>query len=134
VRYVAYYQLWTTVCLNDRPPVFGKARRRAHTSDTLAGSRFEEFRRNGTGKFIAVEAIERLLREVRARHVILSYSSGGRATAAELHEVVASVGRVVEVLEVDYRRNVMGGMRWTNAWVAEAESPHREFLFLIEKT
>jgi adenine-specific DNA-methyltransferase len=133
VRYAAYYHVWTTVCLNDRPPVFGKARRRADTSDTVAGSPFEEFRRNGTGKFIAVEAIEQLLREVRARHVLLSYSSGGRATAAELHEVVASVGRVVEVQEVDYRRNVMAGMRWTNAWVAEAESPHREFLFLIEK-
>jgi adenine-specific DNA-methyltransferase len=134
VRYAAYYHLWTTVCLNDEPPVFGKARRRADTSDTVARSAFEEFRRNGTGKFIAVEAIERLLREVRARHVLLSYSSGGRATAAELHEVAASVGRVVEVQEVDYRRNVMAGMRWKNAWVAEAESPHREFLFLIEKT
>jgi adenine-specific DNA-methyltransferase len=134
VRYAAYYHLWTTVCLNDRPPVFGKAKRRVDTSDTVARSPFEEFRRSESGHFIAVEAIEQLLREVRAQHIILSYSSGGRATADELTEVISSVGRVVEVLEVDYRKNVMAGMRWTNEWISEAETPNREFLFLIEKS
>jgi len=134
VRYAAYYHLWTTLCLNDRPAIFGKARRRGDSSDTQAGSIFEDFRRNDAGRFIVVEAIERMLRAVRARHVILSYSSGGRATAEELHEVISSVGRVIEVVEIDYRRNVMAGMRWTNKWVRLAESPHTEFLFLIEKT
>lgn len=134
VRYAAYYHLWTTICLNDRPPVFGKAKRRVDTSDTVACSPFEEFRRGESGHFLAVEAIERLLREVRAQHIILSYSSGGRATAEELNDVISSVGRVVEVLEVDYRKNVMAGMRWTNEWIAEAEAPNREFLFLIEKS
>jgi adenine-specific DNA-methyltransferase len=133
VRYAAYYHLWTTVCLNDQPPIFGKAGRRADTSDTVAHSPFEEFRRAESGSFIAVEAIERLLREVRARHVILSYSSGGRATAEELNEVISSVGRPMQVLEMDYRKNVMAGMRWTNEWIAAAESPNREFLFLVEK-
>jgi adenine-specific DNA-methyltransferase len=133
VRYSAYYHLWTTVCLNDKPPIFGKVKRRADTSDKVTNSPFEEFRKSESGRFIAVEAIERLLREIRAQHVILSYSSGGRATAEELNEVISSVGRVVEVLEVDYRKNVMAGMRWTNEWVAEAELPNREFLFLIEK-
>jgi adenine-specific DNA-methyltransferase len=134
VRYAAYYHLWTTVCLNDKPPVFGKAKRRVDTSDTVACSPFEEFRRGESGHFIAVEAIERLLREVRAQHVILSYSSGGRATAEELNEVISSLGRIVEVLEIDYRKNVMAGMRWTNEWISEAELPNREFLFLIEKS
>lgn len=133
VRYAAYYHLWTTVCLNDKPAVFGKARRRADTSDTVAGSPFEEFRRGESGRFIAVEAVERLLREVRAKHILLSYSSGGRATAAELNEVMAGAGRVIEVLQMDYRRNVMAGMRWTHKWVAEAATPNKEFLFLIEK-
>lgn len=133
VRYSAYYHLWTTVCLNDKPLVFGKAKRRADTSDKVTCSPFEEFRKRENGRFIAVEAIERLLREVRAQHIILSYSSGGRATAEELNEVISSVGRVVEVLEVDYRKNVMAGMRWTNEWVVEAELPNREFLFLVEK-
>jgi adenine-specific DNA-methyltransferase len=133
VRYAAYYHLWTTVCLNDKPAIFGKAKRRADTSDTVANSVFEEFRKSDSGRFIVVEAIERLLREVRARHIILSYSSGGRATAEELNEVIASVGRVVELVEVDYRKNVMASMCWTNEWVSETRAQNREFMFLIEK-
>jgi adenine-specific DNA-methyltransferase len=133
VRYAAYYHLWTSICLFDRPPLFGKANRRADSSDVLSASVFEDFRRNNDGRFIVVEAIERLLQQTKARHVILSYSSGGRATAEELNDVISRSGKVVEVVEVDYKRNVMGGMRWTNEWVRDADESNREFLFLIEK-
>ena len=40
VRYAAYYHLWTTVCLNDVPDVFGKAKRRVDSSDKVASSVF----------------------------------------------------------------------------------------------
>lgn len=133
VRYAAYYHLWTTVCLNDQPLLFGKAKRRADTSDVVAPSVFEEFRRDANGHFIALEAIERLLKLTKAKHIILSYSSGGRATAEGLNSAISAAGRLVDVIEVDYRKNVMADMRWTNEWVREAEAPNREFLFLIEK-
>ena len=134
VRYASYYHLWSTVCLNDRPELFGKALRRKDTSDTLASSVFEEFRRNGrTGQFVAVEAIERLIRNTRARWIILSYSSGGRATAGELDEILRSNSSLIEAVEIDYKRNVMAGMKWTHDWVRNADVPNREFLFLIEK-
>jgi len=135
VRYSAYYHLWTTIILNDRPPLFGKAKRRQDSSDKLAASVFEEFRKNPeTGRFIAVEAIERMLMAANVRYVLLSYSSGGRATAAELHEVIRRTGKLLKVVEVDYRQNVMAGMKWTNEWTREdVTKPHREFLFLIEK-
>ena len=133
VRYAAYYHLWTSICLFDSPTLFGKAKRRADTSDAVSASVFEEFRKDNDGRFIVVEAIERLLRQTKTRHIILSYSSGGRATAEELNEVIGSAGRLIDVIEVDYKRNVMGGMRWTNEWVRNAEERNREFLFLIEK-
>ena len=133
VRYAAYYHVWTSICLFDSPRLFGKARRRADTTDGLSASVFEEFRKNNAGRFIVVEAIERLLRQTKCRHIILSYSSGGRATAAELNEVIRSAGTLVEMIDVNYKRNVMGDMRWTNEWVREAEQANREFLFLIEK-
>ena len=133
VRYAAYYHLWTSICLNDKPELFGKVKRRKDSSDTVANSVFEDFRRNATGRFVVVDTIERLLQAARAKHIILSYSSGGRATAEELNKVINSTGRLVEVLEIDYRKNVMADMRWTNEWISEAETPHREFLFLIEK-
>lgn len=134
VRYASYYHVWTTVILNDRPAVFGKALRRKDTSDRLAASVFEEFRRNpATGRFIAVEAIERLIQNTRARWIILSYSSRGRATADELNQVLHHNGNVVDVVELDYKRNVMADMKWTNDWVRDAEEANREFLFLLEK-
>lgn len=133
VRYAAYYHLWTSICLFDRPELFGKANRRADTSDVVAPSAFEEFRRDDDGEFLAVKTIRRLLTESTAPHIILSYSSGGRATAEELHEAINSGGRLLETLEIDYRRNVMAGMKWTNQWLRDADTPNREFLFLIER-
>jgi adenine-specific DNA-methyltransferase len=134
VRYASYYHVWTTIILNDRPNLFGKAQRRADSSDTVASSIFEEFRRDSrTGRFIAVDAIERLLSGTHARFIILSYSSGGRATAADLAAAIHSSGSVVEILEIKHKRNVMAEMKWTNDWIRDAEMPNREFLFLIEK-
>lgn len=133
VRYSAYYHVWTSVVLNDKAPLFGKARRRADTSDGISASVFEDFRRNEEGQLVAVEAIRRTLEMVKAKHIILSYSSGGRATSEQLNEVIRKNGRLIEVLEVDYRKNVMAGMRWTNEWIRDAEQPNKEFLFLMEK-
>ena len=133
VRYAAYYHLWKSVVLFDKPTLFGKAKRRKDTSDPLAASIFEEFRRNDDGQFIAVQAVATLIRETQARWILLSYSSGGRATAQQLNEVMQSNGKLLTVLELDYKKNVMAGMRWTHEWVDIAEDPNREFLFLLEK-
>jgi adenine-specific DNA-methyltransferase len=133
VRYASYYHLWTTICLNDKPKLFGKAKRRKDTSDVVAASVFEEFRRSSSGKFIAVEAIERLIKSTNARWILLSYSSGGRATAEELNQVLTETGKILDFIEVDYKKNVMAEMKWTNEWLHDLQQPHREFLFLIEK-
>jgi len=133
VRYASYYHLWTTICLNDKPELFGKAKRRKDTSDTISASIFEEFRKNDEGRFIVVDAIERLIRTTAAKWIILSYSSGGRATAEELNDVLGNNGNVLDVVEMDYKKNVMSGMKWTNQWVRDTDAPNREFLFLIEK-
>lgn len=133
VRYAAYYHLWTTVCLNDQPVVFGKVKRRVDSSDEVAGSIFEEFRKNSQGRFIVVDAIERLLAETQSRFIILSYSSGGRATAEQLRELLERSGKMIDCLKIDYRRNVMADMRWTHEWIRESESENYEYLFLIER-
>jgi adenine-specific DNA-methyltransferase len=133
VRYASYYHVWTTVCLFDKPSLFGKVNRRADTSDTVANSPFEDFRRGANGRFIAVNAIARLLASTRSKYIILSYSSGGRATSQELNDAIKSCGELIEVVEVDYKRNVMADMKWTNEWLRDAEAPNREFLFLIAR-
>ena len=133
VRYASYYHVWTSICLYDQAPLVGKANRRQDTSDIIAGSVFEEFRRNGNGRFIAVQAIEDLIKATNARWIILSYSSGGRATADELDDVLRSNGKLIHVMELDYKKNVMAGMKWTNEWLRDADEKNREFMFLLEK-
>lgn len=133
VRYASYYHLWTSICLYDKPELFGKAKRRIDTSDEVASSVFEEFRRREDGHFIAVEAIERLLHSIDAKWIILSYSSGGRATANDLKEALSSNGKILDIITLDYKKNVMAGMKWTNEWLRNVDEPNKEFLFLIEK-
>jgi len=133
LRYASYYHLWTTICLNDRPKLFGKAGRRKDSSDVVAASVFEEFRKTHDGRFIAVEAIENLIKSTNARWILLSYSSGGRATARELNQVLSGCGTILDFIELDYKKNVMAEMKWTKEWIRDCEKQHREFLFLIEK-
>lgn len=133
VRYASYYHLWTSVILNDRPPLFGKAARREDTRDGLSASVFEEFRTNAEGKHLAMCALDRLVRETRARYILLSYSSGGRATKEELLEILSSNGRLLRMLELDYRHNVMASMAWTREWL-NADTDHKEYLLLLEKS
>lgn len=132
VRYASYYHIWKTVILNDEPELFGKVNRRADTRDKKAASIFEEFRKNGDGKFIAMHAIKELIEKTNAKYILLSYSSGGRATRAELMDIIDSNGKLIKAYDIDYKHNVMGGMRWTNEWI-NSDNKHKEYLFLMEK-
>ena len=133
VRYAAYYHLWTSVVLFDQPDLFGRANRRCDSADSIAASAFEEFRRSAQGRFLAVEALERLIEATPARWTILSYSSGGRATAREVDDVLRRHGRLLDVVAIEYQKNVMARMKWTHEWTPAAGAAHREFLFLLEK-
>ena len=132
VRYAAYYHFWTTVVCNDRPEVFGHVARRTDTRDRLATSPFEEYRTNAAGRHLARETLERLVTQTNAHYILLSYSSGGRVTRQELLELLQANGRLLQAVEVDYRKNVMARMQWTHSW-AGSDDPHQEYLFLLEK-
>ena len=132
VRYASYYHIWKTVILNDKPDLFGVANRREDSRDNLAASVFEEFRKDENEQFIAMKAIEKLIKETNSRYILLSYSSGGRATKAELNEILQSSGKLLKVIEIDFKQNVMAHMRWTNEWI-NSDGKHKEYLFLMEK-
>lgn len=82
---------------------------------------------------MAMEAIDRMIQCTNAKWIMLSYSSGGRATAEELNDIMQRNGRILELMEVDHKKNVMASMKWTNEWIKETAEPNREFLFLLEK-
>jgi adenine-specific DNA-methyltransferase len=132
VRYASYYHIWTTIINHDKPELFGKVNRRVDSKDTLAGSVFEEFRKNEKGNFIAMEALRKLIQKTKSRYILLSYSSGGRATKQELNDIMYESGKLLKAVEINYKVNVMGGMRWTNEWINN-DNQHHEYLFLMEK-
>ena len=133
VRYASYYHIWASICKNDKPPVFGAALRRLDSTDKLSAGVFEEFRKDAQGQFIAVNAIEQLIKNVNARYIGLSYSSGGKATALELHNILNNYGQLIKTIEVNYKKNVMAEMKWTCQWLNNADKPNREFIFLLRK-
>lgn len=132
VRYNAYYHIWTTIILNDKPKLFGKANRREDTKDMINPSVFEEYKKDEDGRFIAMKALERLIKETKAHYLLLSYSSGGRATKQELLDIIDSNGKLLKMVEIDYKKNVMANMKWTNEWINKDEK-YKEYLFLMEK-
>lgn len=132
VRYASYYHIWTSIIQNDKPELFGKSNRRIDTRDTVATSVFEEFRRDVNGHFVAMESLRKLIRKTDSRYILLSYSSGGRATKQELYDIISESGKLLKAIEIDYQKNVMGNMRWTNEWV-NSDGKYHEYLFLMEK-
>ncbi|MDO9153701.1 MAG: DNA adenine methylase [Paludibacter sp.] len=132
VRYNSYYHIWTTVIQNDKPTIFGKANRREDSRDTVDASVFEEFRKDSDGHFIAMKALGKLIKETKAHYILLSYSSGGRATKQELNDIISESGKLLRAVEIDYKKNVMGNMRWTNEWI-NSDGKYHEYLFLMEK-
>lgn len=132
VRYASYYHIWKTIILNDKPLLFGKANRREDTRDTIASSIFEEYKKDESGHFIAMEAIRKMIEQTNARYILLSYGSGGRATKEELNQILHSNGKILSAQEIDYKQNVMSNMRWTNEWI-NSDDKYKEYLFLLEK-
>lgn len=133
VRYASYYHLWTTIIQHDKPPLFGKANRREDSRDDLSASVFEEFRKSETGDFLAMKALRRLIEETKAHYLLLSYSSGGRATKEQLLDIISDTGKLLDVKLIDYKKNVMSSMQTTKEWIKNEEK-HHEFLFLMEKS
>ena len=130
VRYASYYHIWKTICLNDKPKLAGKTNRRADCNDRTAGSIFEEFRKDTEGKFIALKAIERLIKECPSQYILLSYSNGGRATKEEICDTISKQCKKAQIFSIDYKRHVMSGMRWTYDWSkTKRRKKYRAFIF-----
>ena len=133
VRYAAYYHLWKSVVLNDQPTLFGAAGRREDSRDGISASVFEDFHMGTSGRLKAIEAIERLVQQVKARYILLSYnSSGGRVTREEIQQMLSENGTLMDVMAVDYAHHNMANMFRTRKWCC-ADKGHQEYLFLLRK-
>lgn len=133
VRYQAYYHIWKTIILNDKPELFGKTNRRKDSSDNLSYSPFEDFRKNEEGHFIASNAIAQLIQNTKAEYIVFSYSSGGRVPFSQLLEIFSTYACIEDIQKINYQKNVMSNMKWTNEWLNDENHQHQEYLFLLKK-
>jgi adenine-specific DNA-methyltransferase len=79
-----------------------------------------------------MDALRKLICETNARYLMLSYSSGGRATKQQLLDIISEAGELLSIRKIDYTKNVMSNMRSTNEWISEDEK-HQEYIFLMKK-
>jgi len=71
-----------------------------------------------------MKALRKLIQQTNAHYILLSYSSGGRATKQELSDIVNKSGKLLKIIEIDYKKNVMSNMRWTNDWANSNEKKY----------
>jgi adenine-specific DNA-methyltransferase len=97
-RYFTNYHVWETLVAWDAPAYYGVACKRIDARDPSTKSVFNDRRR-------APEALAQVIREIRARVVMVSTSSEGWVSLDELVDMAACRGRV-EVLAFDSKRYV----------------------------
>lgn len=131
VRYASYYHIWKTICLNDRPKLVGVSNRREDVGDTVSGSIFEDYKKNSAGQYVVIEALQKLIESTPAKYVVLSYNNNGRATFNAIVDILKGIKKKFSVIEMDYKKNIMATMTWTNEWANDIGN--KEYLFLIQK-
>ncbi|HEY3780778.1 MAG TPA: DNA adenine methylase [Fimbriimonadaceae bacterium] len=94
--YLGNYHIWESLTLWDQPEVYGIACKRVDCRQ-----RQSVF--NSKPKF--AKAMKRVIDDVDARILIVSFNNEGFLTRAEIEEVMSSRGRVV-VIENEYKRYV----------------------------
>lgn len=124
VRYESYYHFYKTICLNDKPELFGKVGRRKDSKDN--DNRFESYKKNENGNFICLDSIREIINKANTKYVVLSYSNGGRANLEDLIK-----GYETKIVEIPYQRNVQSSMKTTNEYSREENT--KEYLILIDK-
>jgi adenine-specific DNA-methyltransferase len=97
-RYFTNYHVWETLVAGDEPEHYGVACKRVDARDPATKSEFNARRR-------MPDALARVVRDVRARVLVLSYNDESWVALPELRELCAVRGHV-EVLAFDSRRYV----------------------------
>jgi adenine-specific DNA-methyltransferase len=97
-RYFTNYHVWETLVAWDAPAHYGVACKRLDARDVSTRSVFNS-------KRTMPDALRRVVRDVSARLVVLSYNDESWVTLAELCDICAARG-AVEVLAFDSRRYV----------------------------
>ena len=125
--YLGNYHIWETLCLWDKPEVYGIAMKRVDCQE-----RKSAFNSKRTAK----DVLTALLPQVRARRILLSFNDEGFLSKDEILGVLEPLGQV-ECHSIDYRRYVGAQIGIYNPAGERVGSPkslrNTEFLFAVER-
>lgn len=132
VRYSAYYHLLTTICLNDKPKLFGKARRRDDSRDAFSYSPFEDFRKDENGDFISIKAIVELVSRTNAKNIFLSYYNQSPEILKNLLDKLGNIATIKAIKSFNHKKNVMAFMKTTCNWTPDEDIKNQELIISLE--
>ena len=124
-KYLGNYHIWETLTLWDEPEVYGIARKRIDCRERK--SRFNS-------KPGILPAMETLVRNIKARHIIVSFNNEGRISPEAMIELLSTRGEVL-TLRFDYKRYVGAKIGIYNPKGKKVGRPGRlrnnEYLFVV---
>ena len=126
--YSTYYHIWDSIAKWDKPATDLKAKRRIDRvakSDKYDSSMESPWNSAKT----ALDATEKLLKRINAKHHLLSYSNESLIKQDDLLNMCHKIGKTT-LLEIDYKRNIMSQIG--NAGKdAEKNQKNKELLILV---
>lgn len=130
VRYASYYHLWTTLCKNDKPKVFGAANRR---EDVASDSNFGAVNDYELTNYDRVfDTFKCLFEGLNTRYIIMSYSNKGKVTIKDLKECISKTYKLIEIEQIEHKENVQKFLTTNRDWLGD-ETDYFEYLFVFEK-
>lgn len=95
-KYLGNYHIWESLVRWDKPPVYGKARKRVDCQERSSVFNSRRF---------AAASLERVLREADAPHLVVSFNNEGFFSREQIQAMLAPRGEVL-VVEHDFQRYV----------------------------
>ena len=117
-QYITNYHLLETIARYDNPSVYGKTGLRQYSQSEKSAY---------CSKSECLRAFAALISKAKAKHILVSYSSEGIMSEAEIRYVLSRKGEKPELIPIDYRR-----FKSNSNGVLKNKKTVQEYLFYVE--
>ena len=117
-QYITNYHLLETIARYDNPSVYGKTGLRPYSESEKSAY---------CSKSECLRAFEALISQARTKHIIVSYSSEGIMSEAEILDVLGQKGKMPQLIPIDYRR-----FKSNSNGTAKGNGNVQEYLFHVQ--
>jgi len=129
VRYGSYYHLWTTIILNDKPLLFGKAKRREDVSSDNKEGAVSVF--ESTNKEIVKNGFKKLF-DMNSNYYLLSYSNRSKLNINEIINLTNHL-ELVKLIQFPHKENSQAKTIINNKYTILHDEENMEILLLLKR-